>query len=168
MGGSIVLVGFMGAGKSTIGRALAKRLGFEFLDTDAMIVAQAGRSVTDIFRREGEAGFRKRESVAIKSLSGLEGKVIATGGGAPANATNAKLLAKAGPVVHLDVDLATVKERTKRTASRRPLLQGKRDIDLAQLLKERRKIYDSIADVTIDTREKTTAKIVAEIVKELL
>lgn len=168
MGGSIVLIGFMGAGKSTIGRGLAERLGFRFVDTDRMVIDRAGLSVTQIFRRYGEAGFRERETSVIEEVARYEGAVIATGGGAPTIERNANALKKAGPIVHLDVDIETVRNRTKRSASRRPLLKDRSAKDVAQLLEQRRKIYEDLADLTIDTVGKDTDQVVTEIMGELL
>lgn len=121
---SIALVGLMGAGKSTIGRRLAKRLALPFVDADAEIEAAAGLSVAEIFERFGEAHFRDGERRVIARLVDGEPQVIATGGGAfMDDGTRALILARC-TVVWLDGDIATLAERAGRRG-RRPLLEGK-------------------------------------------
>jgi shikimate kinase len=124
MGGerSILLCGLMGAGKSSVGRALAERLGWRFVDTDALVEARAGSSVAQLFEREGEAGFRTREREVLRSLS-ASGCVIALGGGSVEAAENREILAAKGRLVWLDARPETLVERIGAGAGR-PLLAG--------------------------------------------
>jgi shikimate kinase len=119
---SILLCGMMGSGKSSVGRALAERLGWRFVDADAEIEAGAGMSVAQIFEREGEAGFRARERELLRALPEA-GCVIALGGGAVEAAENRAILASKGRLVWLDARPETLAERIGTTA-RRPLLAG--------------------------------------------
>lgn len=167
MAGSIVLIGFMGSGKSTIGRALAQRLGFAFVDTDEIVAARAGMPIPEIFRREGEAGFRKHEAEVVAEVARLERHVVATGGGAPTVPESAKALKEAGTVVHLDVDLETARLRTRRHAHRRPLLRDLDDDGLATLLATRRALYERVADLTIQTAGKDGSAVVQEILEAI-
>jgi shikimate kinase len=124
MGGerSILLCGLMGSGKSSVGRMLAERLGWRFVDTDALVEAAAGASVARIFEREGEAGFRAREREVLRSLAG-SGCVIALGGGAVESAENREILAGKGRLVWLDARPETLAGRIGADAGR-PLLAG--------------------------------------------
>src|SRR6187401_1596301 len=112
----------MGSGKSTIGRLVAHSLGFEFVDTDHLITDAAHRNIPKIFAAEGEAGFRKRESEALQSLTGKEGAVIATGGGIVTVAENLPILRQLGYVVWLNADPMTLYQRTAHGHDR-PLLR---------------------------------------------
>lgn len=137
----LVLVGMMGAGKTTVGRRLAGRLGMPFVDADAEIEAAAGRSVADIFAELGEPAFRDGERRVMQRL--LEGPphVIATGGGAFVDATTRALIQQKALSIWLDASLDTLEERTGRRRTR-PLLndRNRREI-LARLLEERRPLY---------------------------
>jgi len=138
-----VLVGMPGAGKTAVGRAAAERMGREFADTDQAIEAEAGIGIPEIFRREGEAGFRARERAAIAHLAAGGGRVIATGGGAPLQPENAAALRGNGVVVHLrrPVNLLAVEGR--------PLSAGGPEA-LSRMLAERGPAYARVADRTVD------------------
>ncbi|MCB1208100.1 MAG: NAD-dependent epimerase/dehydratase family protein [Verrucomicrobiales bacterium] len=150
---NVVLVGLMGCGKTSVGKLVASMLGFRFLDTDAMIVEAAGCSIPDIFAKEGEAGFRKRESAVLRSLLGMRNAVIATGGGIITQPQNLPLLRHLGYIVWLQASPALLHRRTSFNHDR-PLL---RDPDpkgkLERLLEERGPIYKSLADLRIATDE---------------
>jgi shikimate kinase len=120
----IVLTGFMGSGKSTVGPLVAERLGWRFLDADDVIEAEAGMTITEIFARHGEAVFREREHAAIARLVQTDALVLALGGGAIEHpATRALLLAAPGTLlVHLEVELATTLKRCSGTEQARPIL----------------------------------------------
>jgi shikimate kinase len=120
----IVLTGFMGSGKSTVGPLLAGRLGWSFVDVDDVIAAEAGVTIAELFARHGEAAFREREHAAIASLAAGEALVLALGGGAIEHAaTRSLLLAAPGTLlVHLEVELATTLERCRGTEQTRPIL----------------------------------------------
>src|SRR5215813_4674574 len=101
MGGNVFLVGMMGAGKTTLGKALARRMGQEFVDTDRLLVERTGVPVTTIFEIEGEEGFRKREGALLREVAARPGCVVATGGGAVLAAENRRAMREAGTVVYL-------------------------------------------------------------------
>jgi shikimate kinase len=119
----IFLIGFMTSGKSTVGRLVAGRLGWDFRDLDQVITAPAGMSVAQIFAAEGEAGFRRREADALATAAGWRRTVVATGGGAACEETNLRRLLDAGRVVTLGVSPAEVVRRS-RGGAERPLLAG--------------------------------------------
>ncbi len=164
---NIILVGFMGTGKSVVGKRLAARLGRRFLDTDALIVSAAGQTIPQIFAAEGEAGFRERETESLRSLAGTSGAVIATGGGILGREENIALLRQIGSLVCLTARPATILERTRPWAER-PILARAPDPPAAveQLLAERASRY-ALADLTIDTSERTVDEVVDEICREL-
>ena len=164
---NIFLVGLMGAGKSTIGRQLAKELGWEFVDSDHEIEARTGASIPLIFDVEGEAGFRLREKKVIDELSRREGVVLATGGGVVLDPENRAHLAARGVVVYL---CATADQLYARTAKdrNRPLLQtpdprGK----LQNLLAQRDPLYREIADLVVDTGKRSVRTAEREILAKM-
>ncbi len=170
---AIVLIGFMGAGKTTVGRALAQRLNWLFEDLDDRIVEREGRSVTEIFRNSGEPAFREAEHAALRGLlSELHAgaaKVIALGGGAFAQKRNSALLKAAGiPIVFLDAAVETLWKRccqhAEQTGAQRPLLQNMDQF--RELYESRRKAY-SRASVRISTEQRNVDAIAAEIAGSL-
>lgn len=161
-----VLVGFMGAGKTSVGMELAGRLGAEFLDVDARIEAAAGRTVRDIFASEGEGGFRERERAAIREAVSVPGRILATGGGAFVDAGNRRLLKAYAPVFYLRVSPDTVSERLAGDPTR-PLLAGAADAGaVRELLRKREPAYAE-ADFTVIAERRTVAQ-VADAIMELL
>jgi shikimate kinase len=146
---NIVLVGFMGAGKSICGRVLARRSGRCFVETDDVIAARDGRSIPDIFRQDGEERFRQLEGEVLEDLRMKRGHVIATGGGLPCREGRMELLKSLGTVVWLDGDLGELHERAIRTGDR-PMLQGRSFADVEQLYRQRTAFYRQ-AHLTIDT-----------------
>ncbi len=151
---NIVLIGLMGSGKSTVGRMVAHMLGFHFADTDHLIMDQARCSIPEIFAREGEAGFRKRESTALRHLLGCRHCVIATGGGIVTQARNRPLLQHLGFITWLEADAALLARRTASNNDR-PLLRGEEPplVKLERLLAERKPMYEQLADLRIQTDE---------------
>lgn len=148
---NIVLIGFMGSGKSAVGRGLAKSLGFQFLDTDQLIVDRTGRQISEIFAEEGEPFFRQIETETIESLGSLNRCVISTGGGAVLSARNRALLRELGYVVCLTASEEVLFERVSRN-TKRPLLQTTNPREtLARLISERGEIYRTAAHHTLDT-----------------
>jgi len=148
---NLVLVGPMGAGKSTIGRLLAKSLDKTFKDSDQEIEQRSGVDIPWIFDQEGEQGFRARESAMLAELCAQDNLVLATGGGAILTAENRALLQKSGFIVYLRIPVA---EQLKRTAQNRcrPLLnQGNPEQVLEQLMRIRDPLYRQIAHLTIET-----------------
>lgn len=146
---NVVLVGFMGAGKSAVGRLLARRLGRCLVETDDMIVAREGRSVPEIFRRDGEARFRELERETLELLRLKSGDVIATGGGLPCHEGRMEALRALGTIVWLKGDVRAQRERAGR-AGDRPMLAGRAPEEIEALYREREPYYRR-ADVIIDT-----------------
>ena len=149
MGDNVILVGFMGAGKSSVGRLLARRLGRCFVETDDMITAREGRSIPEIFAERGEAYFRALEEEMVRLLALKSGHVIATGGGLPCRDGRPEALRALGTVVWLTGDLDALHERARR-AGERPMLAG-RGRDEVEALYRAREPYYRQADITVDT-----------------
>src|SRR6266850_1539003 len=164
---SVVLVGMMGAGKSSIGRRLAQRLGVGFVDADAEIEAAAGMTIAEIFATYGEPDFRSGEARVIARLLDQGHQVLATGGGAFMNPdTRAGIRAK-GVSVWLKADFEVLMRRVKRRATAdRPMLQGDPAQRIRQLMEERYPVYAE-ANVTVMSREVAHETIVNEIIAEL-
>ena len=164
---NIVLVGFMGTGKSGIGKLLAKRLGMEYLDTDEIIEKRQRKSIYQIFEEKGEDYFRKVESEVVEEVAELNGYVIATGGGVVLKQVNVNLLRKRGVIICLRADPQIIWQRVKDN-NQRPLLSGfsNRKEKIRKLLKERAPFY-SKADLTIDTSYLSEEKVVDKIVNSL-
>ena len=160
----IFLIGFMGTGKSTVGRLLAADIGFAFTDLDDVITRAAGHSVAQIFASEGEAGFRAREEQAVHAAAAMRRTVIATGGGAACREANLAAMLAAGRVVALSATPAEVIRRTG-TGPGRPLLHGKADPEgvAAALLAEREPFY-ARAHQRVDTVGKAPAEVTREII----
>jgi shikimate kinase len=165
--GAIVLTGFMGTGKSEVGRRLAKRLGRAFLDTDQLVEARAGKTVAAIFAEDGEAAFRALERDVVNGAAAHPEAVIAVGGGAVLDATNVARLRAAGALVCLTADADTIVRRVG-DVRRRPLLAGDDPRGtIERLLRERRPAYDDAADLVLDTSERTVDQVVEEIRQRL-
>lgn len=164
---NLILIGPMGAGKSTIGRLLAAELSREFYDSDHEIQARCGADIPWIFDVEGEAGFRDRETQMIRDLTRHEGVVIATGGGAVLREENRRLLRESGTVIYL---LTTVEQQLRRTAKdrNRPLLQrGDREQLLREMFALRDPLYRATADVVVRTDRRGPRAVVNEIVRRV-
>lgn len=163
----IVLVGPMGAGKTSIGRCLAGHLGLSFVDSDQEIERRTGATVPTIFDCEGETGFRIREHEMLEALLAGPPAVIATGGGVVVDAGNRRLLAGHGFVVHLCVDVAGQLERLARDRSRPLLASGDREATLQRLARERDPLYAEVADLAFDTRKRSAADVACELAATL-
>ncbi|HEX7972762.1 MAG TPA: shikimate kinase [Thiobacillus sp.] len=154
---NLYLVGLMGAGKTTVGRLLAKHYGCTFYDSDHEIEARTGVKIPVIFEIEGEAGFRKREETVIAELAALSGIVLATGGGAILSAVNRDNLRKNGVVVYLRGTPEHLYERTRHDRNR-PLLQIDNPLArLRELYKQRDPLYRDVADIVVDTGRQSVA-----------
>ena len=161
---NIILTGFMGSGKSSVGKKLARALNFGFIDTDAIIEKDVGMSITTIFKRKGEPYFREMESKAIALVSMLDNQVIATGGGVPLRETNMQELERNGMVVHLKVSPENVLKRIGHDTSR-PLLQTKDPLETARaILSKREKAYARCA-LSVDTDTHSVEEIVEKILQ---
>ena len=148
---NIFLVGLMGAGKTTVGRILAKRYDKAFHDSDHEIEARCGVKIPVIFEIEGEAGFRKREETAVAELTALSNVVVATGGGAVLSAANREMLRARGVVIYLRGTPEHLFERTRHDHSR-PLLQTADPLGrLRELYRQRDPLYREVADIIVDT-----------------
>jgi shikimate kinase len=158
----LFLIGFMASGKTTVGRIVAARAGWRFHDLDQSISHAAGRSVTRIFADEGEAGFRLRESEALRAATRLHGAVIATGGGAACNEENLSLMLASGTVVALAVSADEVLRRAG-TSSGRPLLNASNAGPGAAELLARRESFYARAHHRIDTVGKTPDEVAREV-----
>jgi shikimate kinase len=165
MGDNVVLVGFMGAGKSSVGRLLARRLGRCFVETDDMITARVGRSIPEIFAERGEAEFRALEEEAVRLLALKSGDVVATGGGLPCREGRPAALRAVGTVVWLRGDFETMYERARR-AGERPMLAGRARDEIEALYRAREPYYRQ-ADLTIDTTGLTPDQIVSRLLLAL-
>jgi shikimate kinase len=161
MGDNVILVGFMGAGKSSVGRLLARRLGRCFVETDDMITAREGRSIPEIFAQRGEASFRALEEDAVRLLALKSGDVIATGGGLPCREGRPEALRTLGTVVWLRGDFDAVYERAQR-AGARPMLAG-RGRDEIEALYRAREPYYRRADLTVDTTGLNLDQVVSKV-----
>lgn len=160
---TIVLIGFMGAGKSTVGHLLARALGREFIDTDAMIERNARMDANEIFRREGEEGFRRREVHVIDRAISAPGRVIAVGGGAVLSADNRTALKQAGLLVYLRATPETLAARLIGVVDRPLLDTGDRAGRIRDLLVARGPIYETAGDAAIDTDRQTPEQTAAEV-----
>jgi shikimate kinase len=164
---SIVLVGMMGVGKSSIGRRLGARLGVPFVDADTEIERAAGMSIADIFARHGEAAFRSGEARVIARLLNGGPQVLATGGGAVMNEATRALIKERGVSIWLSAELDLLLRRISKRKAERPMLQTDDPaVTLRELLASREPIYAQ-ADITIQSRDVPHDAIVTEIIEAL-
>lgn len=157
----------MGAGKTTVGRALAKKLNRPFIDSDHEIEARTGASIPLIFEIEGEEGFRQREAEVIRDLTAQQGIVLATGGGAILKPENRQNLKAGGVVIYLRASIANILQRTSHDKSR-PLLQtADPRARLEELARVREPLYLEVADMVIETGRPNVQSLVQTILTEL-
>jgi shikimate kinase len=162
---NLALIGFMGTGKSTVGRVAAEVLGFSFVDTDHLIEARAGMSIKAIFAEHGEAAFRKWESQVVAALALEKGTVIATGGGLPAIEGNLESLKEHALVVCLWASVDTIFERV-RNHSHRPLLNEPNPLTRVQQLLAAREPYYRRADVLVSTELRSVREVALQVVHQ--
>lgn len=155
----IFLVGMMGVGKTTIGRQLAAALGRDFVDLDQAIEARCGVRVATIFDIEGEAGFRRRETAALDEYTRRPGLVLATGGGAVMAEANRRMLSERGCVVYLRAGVDELYRRVARDRSRPMLRADDPRQRIVDLLAQREPLYESVADVTLDTGDQPIVQV---------
>ncbi|WP_028950774.1 shikimate kinase [Sulfurihydrogenibium subterraneum] len=161
---NIYLVGFMGSGKSTVGKILADKTSREFVDVDKLIEEREKMSIKDIFEKKGEPYFRELERKYLQELLNTQNLVVSTGGGLGAGAENMNQMKKNGIVVWLDINLNTVLERIKNDENR-PLLNQPLE-KIKQLFEERKKVY-GLATYRINVENKTPFQIVEEILNKI-
>lgn len=164
-GKSVVLIGFMGSGKSTLGIRLSYRLQYALEDTDKLIECRVGRTIGEIFDQEGEEAFRQMETEQLRKLVENKGqRVYSVGGGTPIREVNRPLLKQLGFVVYLRISPEAVYERLKGDTTR-PLLQGKDPLGrIRSLMAEREAAYTEAADVILDVDDLTADQVVEQIV----
>ena len=168
---NIILIGYRASGKTSAGRELARLLGRPFFDTDRMIFAKTGRTVREIVEAGGWQAFREVEKTVISELSGLDGAVIAAGGGAVMDPDNVSMLREGGRFVWLQADariLAFRMSRDRNGATQRPSLTGAGTLmEVEKVLAKRLPVYRAVADVVVDTAGKVPAEIASEIAVRL-
>jgi shikimate kinase len=164
---NIVLIGFMGSGKSTVGRELHQRLGYRLMDLDQLIEESMGKKITEIFREEGESAFRDFETLQLKEISGQSDTrhIISTGGGIIIRQENRSLLRKMGYVVWLHAPEKIIFERTSRNRDRPLLNQPNARAKIAELMAEREPWYRETAHLTVDTAGLESHEIAAGILE---
>lgn len=166
--GNVFLIGMMGAGKTSVGRVLARRLGKTFHDSDHVIEERTGVKIPVIFEIEGEAGFRNRESAVIEELTSLDDIVLATGGGAVLRESNRALLKSRGLVVYLRANVRDLLNRTRQDRNR-PLLQtADPRARLTELYEMRDPLYRETAHLIIDTGSQSLSSLVQRLHQQLL
>jgi len=164
---NVFLVGMMGAGKTTAGRLMARRLKREFLDTDLEIERRCGVKVPVIFEIEGEAGFRQREAAVIAELTAREDVVLATGGGAVLDEANRRHLAARGTVVYLHAPPPALYERVRQDRNRPLLATADPQARLQELYAVRDPLYREIADVVVDTGRQSVQNLARQLLARL-
>jgi shikimate kinase len=166
----IFLIGYRGTGKTTVAELLAERVGWPWLDADTVLEARHGRSIADIFARDGEMAFRDMEAAILKDLCRLHRHVVATGGGVVLRETNHERMRQVGPVVWLTADPDTIWTRIQADSQsgklRPPLTVGGR-AEVEQLLKVREPMYRACADVIVETANRLPSQVVDEILTHI-
>jgi shikimate kinase len=164
---NIFLVGMMGAGKTTVGRALAQRMKREFVDTDRILVDRTGVPVATVFEIEGEEGFRRRESAVLREVCGEDARVVATGGGIVLAEENRSVMRESGTVVYLRARLDSLWERVRHDSSRPMLATPDPKGRLAELLQEREPLYREVAHIVVDSGPQSAATLVGRVIAAL-
>lgn len=166
--GRVIMTGFMGSGKTAVGRGLARSLGFRFIDTDTLVERRMGMSISDAFATRGEAFFRDEEEAVIREVLAEPevgaGAVISLGGGAVTTAGVRALLGEEETVILLDVDVATAFERSR--GGDRPLARERDEFE--KIYRDRKELYRQVADTVIDVGNKEIEEVVGEIRAELV
>jgi shikimate kinase len=165
--GNIFLVGLMGAGKTTVGRLLARRLKMRFIDSDHEVERRCGVKIPTIFEIEGEGGFRAREQQALADLAELDGIVLATGGGAVLAEENRRRLTASGTVVYLRARPEDLYARVRHDRNRPMLATGNPLARLRELHAERDPLYHSVADLVVETGSQSVQALARELFTKL-
>ena len=165
---SIVLIGFMSTGKTVVGKALADRLGKEFIELDSLIEQKAGKTIPEIFQQDGEIAFRELEIEAAKGVSGKKNAVIACGGGVVLNKINIDRLRKESLIFYLTATPEVILKRTSGDKNERPLLKTADKVArIEELLRFRKPFYERAADVSIDTSKLDVNSVVEQIISKV-
>jgi shikimate kinase len=170
---NVYLIGYMGSGKSTVGRKLAARLGLQFADLDQWLEERAGISISEWFEQKGEADFRAKEQAALEELTKQSGLVVATGGGTACGDTNLSFMGKSGVVIYLEVEVPVLLSRLKPELLKRPLLAGRLEPELTEFISnhlEERKPYYLQAHLRVQATDLNAARLddLAELIGALL
>jgi len=161
---NIFIVGPMGSGKSTVGKIISDELFLNFFDTDDEIESRTGASIDWIFDLEGEEGFRKRESSILEEMVKQNSIVLSTGGGIILSDSNREMLSSRGTVFYLSTPISVQIERTSKDKDRPLLKNGDPEEILTRLQKERKDLYESVSDHVIETENKSSQEVAAEII----
>jgi shikimate kinase len=165
---NIALIGFMGAGKTAVGRLLAERLGKKPVELDSLIEQKAGKSIPDIFRQDGEAAFRQLEIEVVSEVVGDKNQVIACGGGVVLNRINVDRLKEGAVVVYLTAPPEVILKRVSDDSSVRPLLENRdKERTIRELLAFRQPLYERAADIKIDASELDVEAVAEQIMARL-
>lgn len=149
----IFLIGYMGCGKSTLGKPLAKALGYEFIDSDQWIEEQSNKRVEEIFLTEGENGFREKESEFLESISNKENIVVSTGGGMPCFHNNIDAMNRIGKTIYIKIAPKTILNRVVHSKKKRPLLENKSEMELLEYIEtnlKQRELFYNKSTITIE------------------
>jgi shikimate kinase len=165
---SIALIGFMGTGKTAVGKALAERLDKEFVELDSLIEQKAGKTIPEIFNRDGEVAFRELEIEVTREVAERKNTVIACGGGVVLNEVNIERLRKECIIVYLTASPRVILKRTLSNENERPLLEVSNKAQrIQELLRFRKPFYERAADIKIDTSKLDISSAVEQIIKKV-
>ena len=165
---SLALIGFMGTGKTVVGKVLAEKLDKEFVELDALIERKAGKTIPELFHQNGEIAFRDLEIEATKEVSGKKDVIIACGGGVVLNKINIDRLKKESLIVYLKASPRVILKRTSSDTNERPLLKAdNKALAVKELLKFRQPFYERVVDITIDTSKLDINSVVEQIVAKV-
>lgn len=164
---NLFLIGFMGAGKSSVSAGLGRMLGREVVEMDERIAAQEGMSIPEIFAQKGEPYFRACETALLKSFAQGAPRIVSCGGGVPLREENVAAMRESGTVVLLTASPEVILERVK-DSDERPLLQGHKDVPyIAALMEQRRPRYEAAADITVDTSRLNIEEVCRQVLRQV-
>ena len=164
---NLFLIGFMGAGKSSVSAGLGRMLGREVVEMDQRIAAQEGMSIPELFAQKGEPYFRACETALLKSFAQGAPRIVSCGGGVPLREENVVAMRESGTVVLLTASPEVILERVK-DSDERPLLQGHKDVSyIAVLMEQRRPRYEAAADITVDTSQLTIEEVCRQVLRQV-
>ena len=164
---NLFLIGFMGAGKSSVSAGLGRMLGREVVEMDERIAAQEGMSIPELFAQKGEPYFRACETALLKSFAQGAPRIVSCGGGVPLREENVAAMRESGTVVLLTASPEVILERV-RDSDERPLLQGHKDVPyIAALMEQRRPRYEAAADITVDTSRLNIEEVCRQVLRQV-